>query len=156
MSKKNLNPNALPAVAEHSSSDGEHSNPDSSAPIAAPIEIILTDELKAAMKHYGVKRKKENITVTHLTYGIQTVCTPSVYAVYETAVCAQYVNFVLYGGAGAILPSMAHFYQLVERLPYIPTTWFKSEDKYLEQSSKDYQLAAKTIADAGLHYALLD
>jgi len=55
------------------------------------IEIKLTKVMTKILKHYEVKLRNKPQLVTHKAYETTTLVSPSVYAVYEAAIKANYV-----------------------------------------------------------------
>lgn len=125
-------------------------------------QIALTDDFKRIMRKYGVKLRPDPITVTHKTYGKQTVCSPSVYAVYETAINAVYTaNFIWQVSQGDIMGSIGcmnyHEDLIVDgRLCHVPSKTERDPEKYGGEATNDYHVCCQLLIDADLYFDLLD
>ena len=127
----------------------------------ANIEIKLTKEMKKILKHYGVKLRNEPQLVTHKVYGTKTLVSPSVYAVFEAAIKANYVSTFmnLYPDVPEMLGCMAYFNTLIAadtQLPWISDEMMKHKDHNIDEASQHFHKCSRAIAEAGLYMELLD
>ena len=58
--------------------------------------VKITKTMKQKLELYEVQLRKEPSTITHLTSGRTTEVSPSVFALFEIAVKANYIAFMLY------------------------------------------------------------
>lgn len=125
------------------------------------IEITNAKPMTEILKRYHVRMRSGPKSVTHRAYGTKTLVSPSVYAVYEAAVKANYVaTFLsLYPDIAETLGCMAYFQGLIAdnvQLPWISEQMLKDKDKVIAEASQDYNRCSRAIAEAGLYMQLLD
>ena len=133
---------------------------------AKPLEIKLPKSFEKIMEKWGVKLRPEPVTVTHLTYKHQTVCSPSVYAAYEVAIKANFVSQFIArverkAPANEVIGCL-NWYQACltddEELPFVPDEWALPENANTIgcAADDDYRSAVRLLIKAGLSYELLD
>lgn len=127
------------------------------------IEVKLPKTFQKIMTRLGVKLRPAPITVTHKTYGTQTVCSPSVYAVYEVAVKSNFISQMLmwiHNGASKEMPGCMQYFQSLltddDTLPFVTDQMAADCKKHGLQADDDYVAAVRILSRAGLYYDLLD
>ena len=136
----------------------------------APKTFKLTSKLLGVFSRYRVTLRKKNSTVRHATYGTKTICTPVVFAAFETIIKANHVNHL---AARALNPEPPPNVIVIGSDPLI---WYHSladrngfallklnEDltradlvKAIELTDADSRYCARQIAKIGLYMDLLD
>ena len=143
-------------------------------------EIKITKVMREKMARYGVELRTGPSTIRHLAYGKETTVSPSVHAMYEIAIKANYVSWFLHHSpidntaerlaapeekeqAKELIGLMGYYGAIcdqstpkIARLPHITDEMVKHKDKEGPQASTDYHWAAKHISDVGLYHDLLD
>lgn len=127
------------------------------------IEVKLSKAFQKVMTRLGVKLRSEPITVTHKVYGTETLCSPSVYAVYEVAAKANFISQFLRlhqkGAYNEMLGCMQYYQSLLttdDELPHVTDEMAADCQKYGLQADNDYVAAVRILSRAGLYYDLLD
>ena len=127
------------------------------------IEVKLPKSFHKIMNRLGVKLRSEPITVTHRVYGTHTLCSPSVYAVYEVAVkvnfISQFLRFQQKGAYNEMLGCMQYYQSLLtddDALPNVTDEMAADSQKCGLGADNDYVAAVRILSRAGLYYDLLD
>jgi hypothetical protein len=130
--------------------------------------ITLTKKLKGLMKRYGVKLRESPSQVTHLTYQRTKEVDPVAFAVFETAIKANTLAWMLWhtdspddrlqivANTRAIYANCSPPIAGHEHLPIITEEMENNSVKLVQQHSDVYHYCAKILVDAGLYYDLLD
>lgn len=127
------------------------------------IEVKLPKSFQKIMTRLGVKLRPDPITVTHKAYRTRTLCSPSVYAVYEVAVKANFISQMLMlhqSGALKEMMGCVQYYQSLltdgDTLPLVTDDMSADCKKHGLQADDDYVAAVRILSRAGLYYDLLD
>lgn len=125
------------------------------------IEIKISKVMTEILTRYGVEVRSAPQLVRHKAYGTETLVSPSVYAVFEAAVKANYVATVMniYPDVREMLGCMAYFNSLIADdtdLPWISDQMMKNKDTVIQEANQDYYKCSRAIAEAGLYMELLD
>ena len=127
------------------------------------IDVKLPKSFHKIMTRLGVKLRPEPITVTHRVNGSQTLCSPSVYAVYEVAVKANYISQILrrhqteaYNELLKCTQRYQSFLTADDELPHVTDEMAADSHKYGLRADNDYVAAVRILSRAGLYYDLLD
>lgn len=127
------------------------------------IEVKLPKSFQKIMTRLGVKLRSKPVTVTHMVNGTQTLCSPSVYAVYEVAAKANFISQFLRlhqkGAYNEMLGCMQYYQSLLtadDQLPHVTDEMAADCQKHVLQADNDYVAAVRILSRAGLYYDLLD
>ena len=116
----------------------------------APPEPLDSPKLDDILKRYEVKTRAEEQIVTHLTYGFRTVLNPDQFAVYEAALLAVYISWMVYfkvrNDSSSFMGSLQYHRAVANpndiSLPYIAESW--GEDK-AQEASEDHKYCAHLL-----------
>ena len=136
----------------------------------APKTFKPTSKLLGVFSRYHVTLRKKNSTVRHATYGTKTICTPVVFATFETIIKANHLNHlaaktlnpepspnVIFIGSDPILwySSIAdrNGFALLKLDEGLTTADLV---KVIERTDEDSGYCSRLIAKIGLYMDLLD
>jgi hypothetical protein len=128
-------------------------------------EITVTKVMREKMKQYGVELREGPSKIKHLTYGTETTVSPSVFAVFEIAIKANYIAWMLFykDDTGALNGCMRHHQTIcancsppITDLPFITTQMEHNVKEEGPKHSDVYRYCSTILGDAGLYYDLLD
>ena len=123
-----------------------------------PRPLKLTQNLSTIFARYKVKLRKRTSIVVHAVYGIETVCSPLVFATFEAALKAEYLNRMAAVAAGLMDDQgFERWYGMLAggngfALPELTG----DPDRIVKQTHLDYGYCVNKIMEAGLYYELLD
>jgi hypothetical protein len=138
----------------------------------APPGTLESPQLDDILKRYKITKRANEQIVIHHTYGFRTVLTPEQFAVYEAALRAVYISWIVYfkvrNDWSSFMGCLQYHRTVADpndiSLPHIAESW--GEDK-AKEASADYKYCAHLLTqmvgrdadnggERGLYYATLD
>ena len=123
----------------------------------------MTKKMEDLFKKWKTVIRTNSQSVTHLTYKTTRVVDLVAFAVYETALKANYAH--QFAGmalnkyrADQLMGMMAHFQEMADPND-ICLPWIDDKDitqDYINQTAQDYDYCAAWLSKAGLYFDLLD
>jgi hypothetical protein len=112
---------------------------------------IINPEVEARLKKWKVKIRSGPQSVTHSTYGTETILSPEQFAIYEGALKAIYTHWFIEtmpggGMQGNVLGVIAYHRSIADlndiSLPYIPNKYFRGRQSVVNELGKEYSAEA--------------
>lgn len=123
------------------------------------VEIDIPEEIHSILERYHVVVRDSNVTFSHPNFGM-TTCSPTVYAVYLTAIKANYTMVFLTEISSRPIEAMAacgYFASMIADSDDLP--WFDDNDvsnasEIINQANIDFLNCSSFLAKSGLYHLL--